>query len=257
MSDAKPEESLAGVIERLKELLPTDLGSAEMREHYAREILERSVVSARMMAADYLDTVRETCAAVLDGAISQSTARDALEEHLERLGFSMEDPALTNHASLRRLNLVIETQTQMAASLARLAGQTDAVVALWPAWRLTRLEPRSVPREDWKKRWTAAGDAVGWKGACKPLADGGFTALKDSPIWQALGDGAGGFTDTLGNPYPPFAFGSGMGWEDVGAEEAASLGLSPASSADLADNEFSGLDPSELIRSARRHGIIV
>ncbi len=57
------------------------------------------------------------------------------------------------------------------------------------------------------------------------LESGRMVARKDSPIWQALGDGAGGFDDTLGTPYPPFAFGSGMGVEDVDRDTAMSLGL--------------------------------
>ena len=39
---------------RLKELLPTSLGSAEIREQIARDILRRSVFSARMECARYL-----------------------------------------------------------------------------------------------------------------------------------------------------------------------------------------------------------
>lgn len=250
-------EFLAGAIERLKDLLPTDLGSAEIRHNYAQEILERSVVSARMLAKSYLATVRETCADLLDGAINEATARDTLEAELERLGFSMDDPSIKNHASLRRINLVIDTQTKMASSLARLAEQTDSVLALWPAWRLERHEPRSVPRTDWRKRWLAAGDAVDWKGALKPGLTSGFVALKDSPVWQALGDGAGGFSDTLGNPYPPFAYGSGMGWSEVSADETASLGLADSSQPSVDGRSVSGLSPSELLDSARRHGIIV
>jgi len=50
-------------------------------------------------------------------------------------------------------------------------------------------------------------------------------ALKDSPIWQALGDGAGGYRDTLGNPYPPFAFSSGMAWRGVRRERCIEMGL--------------------------------
>ena len=53
-----------------------------------------------------------------------------------------------------------------------------------------------------------------------------FIALKTSPIWQALGDGAGGFRDTLGNPYPPFAYSSGMAWVAVDRETCERLGLS-------------------------------
>ena len=57
-----------------------------------------------------------------------------------------------------------------------------------------------------------------------------FIALKSSPIWQALGDGVGGFTDTLGNPYPPFAYSSGMDWQAVDRDTCEKLGLVKSSS---------------------------
>lgn len=60
-----------------------------------------------------------------------------------------------------------------------------------------------------------------------------MAALKSSPVWEALGNGAGGFRDALGNPYPPFAYGSGLDWEDVDADGARALGL-------LADGEEAG-----------------
>ncbi|MBR2939389.1 MAG: hypothetical protein IKC15_05980, partial [Kiritimatiellae bacterium] len=80
---------------------------------------------------------------------------------------------------------------------------------------------RKVPRDDWDRRWAAAGAATGWQGACSD----DYVALKDSPIWAALGEGAGGFRDAIGNPFPPFAFGSGMSWARVSRAEAAELGL--------------------------------
>ena len=52
-----------------------------------------------------------------------------------------------------------------------------------------------------------------------------MAALKASPIWRELGNGAGGYRDTLGNPYPPFAFGSGLDWTPVGREEALAMDL--------------------------------
>ena len=48
-----------------------------------------------------------------------------------------------------------------------------------------------------------------------------MAALKSSGIWQVLGD----FPDGLGNPYPPFAFNSGMWTEEVSRDEAIQLGL--------------------------------
>lgn len=212
-----PEE-----IQRVKELLPTTLGSEEIRRTVAADILRRSVFSARMASATYLAKVREACARMLAGEINQATAVKELMDVLGGMGHSpMDGGGLTNPASLRRLNLIVETQTQMAASVARIDGQTEATIALWPAWELVRFESRRVPRADWGARWRFAGDAVGWQGALQRR----FIALKSSPIWAALGQGAGGFRDTLGNPYPPFAYSSGLDWQEVSAEECRRLGL--------------------------------
>ena len=207
---------------RIKELLPTSLGSDEIREQIAREILQRSIVSARIEYARYLAKVRDVCAQIAAGEINQADARLKLVTLLEQMGHSPQDGGgITNPASIRRLNLVIDTQRQMAASVSRLAGQTESTIYLRPAWELKRFETRSVPRPDWDRRWAAAGLACGFKGALKDR----FIALKSSPIWQELGNGAGGYRDTLGNPYPPFAFSSGMDWIEVDRDECIALGL--------------------------------
>ena len=213
----------AADIQRIKDLLPTTLGSEEIREQIAADILRRSVFSARMASATYLAKVREVCAQVSEGSINQATARARLLETLSQMGHSpLDDGGLTNPASIRRLNLIVDTQRQMAASVSRIQTQTPAVLERWPAWELTRLVGKAVPREDWPARWRNAGESIGWEGALKDR----FIALKTSPIWQALGDGAGGFRDTLGNPYPPFAYSSGMAWVAVDRETCERLGLS-------------------------------
>jgi len=243
----------AADIQRLKELLPTTLGSDEIRTQIARDILRRSVFSARMASLPYLAQVRDVCARLLDGSINAATARLELQDTLETMGHLMSDGGgLTNPASIRRLNLILETQTQMAASVAQIAEQTPAVVEMWPAWELVRLEGRQVPRADWPRRWAHAGESVNWEGALK----GRFIALKSSPIWQALGDGAGGFRDTLGNPYPPFAYFSGMGWEDVDADTCRALGLEAEQATDH-EQRLAGLlapDADELRSAAERWG---
>lgn len=213
----------AADIQRIKDLLPTTLGSEEIREKIAADILRRSVFSARMESARYLARIREVCAQVSEGSINQATARARLLETLSQMGHSpLDDGGLTNPASIRRLNLIVDTQRQMAASVSRIQTQTPAVLERWPAWELTRLVGKAVPREDWPARWRNAGESIGWEGALKDR----FIALKTSPIWQALGDGAGGFRDTLGNPYPPFAYSSGMAWVAVDRETCERLGLS-------------------------------
>lgn len=213
----------AADIQRIKDLLPTSLGSEEIREQIAADILRRSVFSARMASATYLAKVREVCAQVSEGSINQATARARLLETLAQMGHSpLDGGGLANPASIRRLNLIVDTQRQMAASVSRIQTQTPAVLERWPAWELTRLVGKAVPREDWPARWRNAGESIGWEGALKDH----FIALKTSPIWQALGDGAGGFRDTLGNPYPPFAYSSGMAWVAVDRETCERLGLS-------------------------------
>ena len=207
---------------RIKELLPTSLGSEEIREQIAREILQRSIFSARMESARYLAKVRDVCSQIAAGEINQADARLKLVTLLEQMGHSPQDGGgITNPASTRRLNLIIDTQRQMAASVSRLAGQTESTIYLRPAWELKRFETRAVSRPDWDRRWAAAGLACNFEGALKDR----FIALKTSPIWQHLGNGAGGYKDTLGNPYPPFAFSSGMDWAGVERDECIALGL--------------------------------
>lgn len=232
----KPED-----IQRVKDLLPTNFGSEEIKTHYAREILQRSIWSARMSFAHYLAKLRDVCTAISGGEINAADARAQLLTVLEQIGHSPQDAGgLKNPASIRRLNLILDTQRQMAASVARLSEETEATMTIFPAWELVRTGTRRVPREDWPARWRAAGDSVGWEGALQ----GRFIALKSSPIWQALGDGAGGFTDTLGNPYPPFAYSSGMNWRAVDADTCEKLGLVKSSSPESMP-ERPSLSPSD------------
>ena len=118
-----------------------------------------------------------------------------------------------------RLRLILDTQKAAAQSIGQILGQTPAQLELYPAWRLDRRAWRQVPRQDWPQRWQAAGEAVAWQGASRFE----MVALKYSPIWAALGAGAGGFKDAIGNPYPPFAFGSGLSWFRVSKDEWEAL----------------------------------
>jgi hypothetical protein len=76
----------------------------------------------------------------------------------------------------------------------------------------------NVPKvsRDWPERWETAGGE---------LVDGDrMVAAKDDDLWNRLGD-PDLFDDGLGNPYPPFAFSSGMDVADVTREEAERLGV--------------------------------
>jgi len=219
--------------------LPTHLDSTEIREQWSADLRRRALFSARTTEAGYLSRLREVLARVAAGQEDAATARMHLLRQLDALGYDPEaggfpgaqrdtaDRGLQDLSGRRRLNLILDTQREMAASAAMLASQTPAEVEAFPAWRLERYEGRQVPREDWPARWSAAGNAVGWDGALRDK----MVALKSSPIWAALGEGAGGFRDTLGNPYPPFAYSSGLAWTPVSADRCRDLGLSVDSAA--------------------------
>ena len=246
----------AADIIRIKDMLPTAMGSDELREQVAADILRRSVFSARMESARYLARVRDVCAEFADGGMNLADARMRLTQTLSAMGHdTAHTHGITDPASIRRINLVVETQAETAAGAARVNSQTDGTLYAFPAWELVRYEGRRMQR-DWAARWKAAGNAVGWEGVSRDY--GRMVALKDSPIWQALGNGAGGYRDTLGNPYPPFAFNSGMDWDGVRRDECVELGLIGEDYAPGAPARAS-LAPSEdeLSEAVQRTGIDV
>lgn len=204
---------------------PTALDSAAIRARWSQRLREQALFSARMTLQGYLDRVQAVLMQVADGTLDASAARIALTDKLAELGYTPEPGTagtLKDARTLARLNLVLKTNRQTAASLAQLAESEDPqVAALFPAWELASGGYRKQHRTDWPQRWKAAGERVAWRGASRTK----MVALKSSPIWQALGDGAGGFRDTLGNPYPPFAFGSSYEWVPVDRLEARELGL--------------------------------
>lgn len=213
-----------------KTVLPTGLSSEQIRETVPAEIRRRSFFSARTAEAEYLVKARQVCADVAAGRIGSGEARFRLEKFLEQVGYTKEtgltpghEGAITDIGTIARLDLIVDTQRDMAHSVAMIDAQTDANVEEFPAWRLVRYGSREEPR-DWNARWNEAARQVGWKGVAR---NGDFVALKSSPIWEAIGAGAGNHKDTLGNPFPPFAFNSGMDWESVDRDECEAIGLAP------------------------------
>ncbi|MCL1922037.1 MAG: hypothetical protein FWG50_13365, partial [Kiritimatiellaeota bacterium] len=152
--------------------------------------------------------------------------------------------SLTDLGSFKRLQLILDTQRTMAANVALIEGEDDDALDEFPAWELISIGIRKQPRPDWPQHWNAAADACGWDGVAQPSGSpavhGGMVARKDSPVWQALGDGAGGFDDTLGNPYPPFAFGSSYNWMPLDKDEASALGITGTPA-----RQSATLDPGE------------
>jgi hypothetical protein len=234
---------------------PTEFGSADLRG-FSRELMLRSVFSARTTNAEYLQEVAHVIDECLAGRINIATARWMLMKKLKQLGY---DPAtgfpqdmaavppaeagtLQDLSSEQRIDLMLKTNIALARNYGRaVGGNTEFARYAWPAWELVRIELRHTPRGErrgkegalvadpehgWPARWEAAAESVGWEGALH----GRLMARKDSPIWQALADGVGGYGDTLGHPFPPFAFNSGMDWRSVKRAEWLALeGDAPSS----------------------------
>lgn len=184
---------------------------------------------------------------------SPATVRAAIGELLKRFS----DP----QALAEELNLDFKTDTAVKVvrgARDHIQANDPDVIMIDPAAELGRLYDRDVPRgfkrgpkgtlievpqDDWESRWRAAAAESGDEDALNVLeSTGRMVALKSSGIWQALGDGAGGYDDTLGNPYAPFAFNSGYGLTDVSRASAIELGLlDPDEKAKPAKIDFNNL----------------
>ena len=204
--------------------------SAVIGKTWKEKIKNQSLFSARTTSKSYLEMLRKKLAEIASRSVIPSVAEESLRNALKDLGYRPETgfpnnrgevpPAkpgsITDLSSSRRIGLIIDTNIKQARSMGQLASSENPVFLMTnPAWRLTRTGARKKPRGDWKKRWIAAGNSVGWKGASKTQ----MVALKTSPIWKALGDGVGGYTDAISSAFPPFAFGSGLAWVNVGRRE--------------------------------------
>ena len=214
---------------------PTGMDTEEIRAFWDARRRNQAMFSARTTSVAYLERVREVLQEYQDGlgeaeegasaeTITQGRARARMQmlERLQDLGIADREPGdsrrLVDLASSVRLNLILETNAQVAHSLDQVEASSSPVQrALYPAWELVRDEHRREPR-DWTARWTESAEAVSWQGVARN-AGGRMVALKQSPIWARLG----AYPDGLGNPFPPFAFGSGMGWEDVDADDWESV----------------------------------
>lgn len=161
------------------------------------------------------------------GATPQSLRADILDV-LRPFG-SPEDLA-----EVLRLDFKIKVATEVAQGAGRfVADQTN--VEEYPAWELLRVYERDIPRgeepvhpsDPWPVRWAHAAAVVPEEELILSIYKhtGRMVALKSSAIWEALGDGAGGYEDTLGNPFPPFAFNSGYDTEGVSYQDCVELGL--------------------------------
>lgn len=226
-----------------KRVMPTTLTSAELSQ-VDRQVMRTAFTSAQTTIEGLLDRYKSGVASIVNPeqvmrpgepltvteGFNPASLRTFIKGYLGEIGYAPEAGAegtLTDLSSDKRIDLVVRTNTQLAHGAGRFVQENadPEVVDLWPALELVRFEERKDPR-DWEQRWTIAAQTAGDPAALACLVnEGRMAALKSSEIWQALGDGAGGYMDTLGNPYPPFAFNSGMWTEEVSRDEAVDLGL--------------------------------
>ena len=239
-----------------KGLMPTSLDTVGLRALDAG-IRRQAVFSARTLMTDYLAKIKEVTTSVINPSqetridpdtgesrqvtvgFNPATARQELRDKLAALGYAPSDDeagTITDLASSERINLVVKTNVELAQGAGNyIAGHDDDVLDAWPAQELYRQEGRDQTR-NWDgrnpqgdktltgfgSRWMFAAQASSDADAARIMEETGrMIALKSSGIWQALGD----FEDGLGNPYPPFAFNSGMWVRDVPRKTAVDLGL--------------------------------
>lgn len=207
----------------------TPLSSRQLRGAWPQKVKDEALFSARTTHKTYIDMVKKRLAEVAAGTLVPKAAEERLQETLASLGYDPQrgfpgnksvPPArpksIEDLSSSARIQLIIDTNVKRARSMGQMAASEEPQFMLAnPAWRLTRTGARKKPRGDWRRRWAEAGAACGWEGAAQRQ----MVALKTSPIWNALGEGAGGYEDALGSPFPPFAFGSGMAWVNVSGRE--------------------------------------
>ena len=220
-------------------LVAADLSSSEWRD-VPLALRERAFFSARIAHARRLQEIKDRVESLLnpqtvrradrvtpqnpDGFVTEgldpATARAEIKQIRQSIGYNPGDKAGTiqDLSSDARINLQLKTNVESAQGYAGfLQGQSEGALEAFPAQELFRAEDRGEPR-NWPTRWMQSGGQI---------FGGRMIALKSDPVWQTIGDSTL-FPDALGNPYPPFAFNSGMWVRDVSREDAIALGLMAA-----------------------------
>lgn len=175
--------------------------------------------------ADYIPAFRRIADRYVASAIGESDAVVELMDWFDAHGLTVtKGGGIDDWTSTVHMHSVLKDYFYMRGGERDVAmdAQNPTVAYAFPARRLTVWYENEMDKDrNWSERWVAACEAVNWVGCARTEA----MALKSSPVWRALGNGAGGYEDWLGNPFPPFAFSSGIHWEDVPREEAIAAGL--------------------------------
>lgn len=230
---------------RERELMPTALGSAEIRE-LAAAVRQRSLFMARVTNAEVLQELADQIEALQQGRTNFATAMMKMRQTIAEEGYNPREgfpgdaergvpPAepfsLQDVHSHSRTELALRTNLGQAYGFGqRQQGNEPDALYQFPCWELVRVGTREVPRgyiqrkgklvadpaNKWTERWLRAGGTI--------YGDERMVARKDDPVWKNLGSSEE-FPDGLDNAYPPFAFNSGMGWLEIDREESVALGI--------------------------------
>ena len=201
----------------VKSLLPTDFHT-ELLQEIPVELRNRAMFSAGVTNAEFLQHASDSVGELVQGKSDRATQRAGLKQLLEKLGYRPDEAtkgSLLDLSSDARLNLILDTNLEQAQGYGHFAeGQDPDILDLWPAQELIRIRDSRTQR-DWASRWLQAGGK---------FYGGRMIALKDDDVWDQLGS-SDLFPDGLDNPYPPFAFNSGMDVQDIDRREAMKLGI--------------------------------
>ena len=233
-----------------RQVLPTDLDSAGIAQQISAAVRRKSIFSAETTMVPYLQQIQSVVESAINPkqqtrfdeeghplpqtvtvGLNPATARQTLRDGLSALHYTAPEGlegTIKDLSSDPRINLVVDTNTKLALSAGHLvqSNLNEDVLDLWPAWEFIRVEDRKEPR-NWPTRWRNAAEVSGDSKSLGLLGrTGRMCALKSSGLWIALGEGAGGYDDCLGDGLlDPVAWGTGMEREELSREESEDLGL--------------------------------
>jgi hypothetical protein len=205
----------------VRTILPTTGDSADIARlrRLEPQLLRRAMWSATVDVYSRIQAMADGVNAILTGAADQATVVAELGKMLQREGYRPPEGkagTLQDVSSLARRRLIVETNVATAQGYGwREQGMQADVLDEFPAQELFRAfgPADASKRRNWADRWQQAGGE---------FYGNRMIALKTDPVWGRLGSM---FDDSLGNPYPPFAFNSGMDVRDIDRDEAEALGL--------------------------------
>lgn len=234
LTDPVPfDQALAFARDRVS--LPTTLGHGALTT-LRRELGQRALILARVSDARILSAVHRRVGELARGIqdrpgdyMDPATFRVEMQQILNLTGYQAEsgrEGTISDLRSTARLNLIVDTETELASARAQQAADLDPDISdAFPAWELYRARKPDGIERDWEDRWRTAASASGDDAALAALeSTGRMMARKDSPIWSELGS-TDNFEDALDTDHPPFAFNSGMAVKNINRRTAMDAGL--------------------------------